>query len=77
VTAPVMPFRLEPHEVQANLWIKLSDELNKRLDLARKRNDGALDEIATATLRGEIRVLKSILAFADQRSPMQTTDDHD
>jgi hypothetical protein len=64
--------KLEPIEVQSALWTKVSNELNNRLRLARLKNDGALNEIETADLRGQIKALKNVLALGDL-TPRPTT----
>ena len=68
---------LTESERQSALWIKLREELTTRLDRARRKNDGAMNDIETSNLRGEIRCLKQILAFGDPPSPVQVVENHD
>ena len=62
-------------ERQSAVWTKVSEELNSRLTSARLRNDGELNEIETARLRGQIFVLKSLLALGDKPGPMPMMED--
>lgn len=56
-------FYLEPHEAQTALWKKLKSHYEEQLDLMRKQNDGALDDIQTAMIRGRIAEVKKFLAL--------------
>lgn len=48
------------------LWFKLKERLETMLADRRKRNDSPkLDPTQTAALRGEINLLKAILAYGD------------
>ena len=67
---------LEPHEIQSALWVKLKTELEARIELQRKRNDGDLNEIETARLRGIIFAYKNLLALAEPPTPVTTGNDH-
>jgi hypothetical protein len=51
------------HELQSSTWVKLRDHLQERLTALRCQNDGDLDEMATARLRGRVACLKEILAL--------------
>ena len=51
-------------------WLKLKLHLEGRLEFLRARNDGALDQAETATVRGGIAEIKSILAIAQERPRM-------
>jgi hypothetical protein len=64
----------EPDKAQG-LWLRLREHLADRLADARKRNDGPLDPHETASLRGEIRTLKRIIALGDDRPVIPTDDD--
>jgi hypothetical protein len=55
--------KLVPHERQHPIWMKIEEELNRRIDVLRRMNDGAFDEIQTARLRGRIAELKDLLAM--------------
>jgi hypothetical protein len=61
------PFTLTEHDKAQGLWRRLEAHLEDRLADARKRNDAALTEPETASLRGEIRCLKRIIALGDDR----------
>lgn len=54
---------LNPIEKQAALWAKLRKHLEEKLEACRKQNDGELDPIQTAKLRGRIVEIKSFLAL--------------
>lgn len=51
------------------LWRKIEEHLQQHLTLLRARNDGPLDEIETASLRGQIKTLKGFLALGDEPEP--------
>lgn len=61
------PFSLTEHDKAQGLWVRLRAHLEYRLDDARRRNDGPLSDYATASLRGEIKTLKRIIALGDAR----------
>lgn len=65
-------FELTLNDKASSLWLRLSAHLDDRLADARRRNDGglggcSLSENETATLRGEIRCLKKLIALGDDR----------
>ena len=66
------PFTLSEQDKAQGLWLRFKDHLLERLASARIRNDGALDGFETASLRGEIRTLKRILALGDDRPVIPT-----
>jgi len=47
----------------------LKVHIEERLQKARERNDGDLDPVQTARLRGEISCLKRLLALGKDESP--------
>ena len=61
-------------EQLSSVWIKLRDHYAERLVTLRAKNDNSMDELATANLRGEIRMVKQFLALATQ-APMVALDD--
>jgi hypothetical protein len=63
----VIDFELTEHDKVQGLWLRLRAHLEDRLAAARVRNDGALSESETASLRGEIKTLKRIIALGDDR----------
>jgi len=67
-------FELSEHDKSQGLWVRLKAHLEDRLAAARVRNDASLPEHETATIRGEIKALKRLLALGDSR-PM-TGDDY-
>jgi len=68
-------FRLSPGDRSANLWARLKVHIEERLQKARERNDGDLDPVQTARLRGEISCLKRLLALGKDESPPIPTAD--
>lgn len=56
------------------MWQKLESHLNARIDLMRCQNDGDLNEIATARLRGRIKELKDLLDAANPPPAISDTD---
>lgn len=56
-------FTLSFAERNSPAWHKIEQYLNHRLDQVRKKNDNPLSAEETATLRGEIAALKSLLAL--------------
>ena len=59
---------LELGDVQSPTWRKLKAHFEERLKVARETNDHEQPEEKTARLRGEIRVLKELLAL-DKSAP--------
>lgn len=58
-------FALTDGERHHPLWTRLSAHLTERLRELRGRNDGPLNELETATLRGQINCLKGLIALGD------------
>ena len=58
-------FTLTDGERRHPLWGRLSAYLELRLRDLRGRNDGPLNELETATLRGQINCLKGLSALGD------------
>lgn len=67
--------KLTTLELQSAVWLKLRDHLNETLLSLRSQNDGDLDEIATARLRGRISAVKVILALGEVQEQVQAEDD--
>lgn len=61
-------FKISPGDRANPLWQSLRTQIGKMLWQARIRNDGTLNEVDTAALRGEIRAYRKILEFAETRS---------
>lgn len=68
----MIDFNLSEHDKAQGLWLRLRAHLEARLADARVRvgNDSAMGERETASLRGEIRTLKRIIALGDDRPDM-------
>lgn len=60
-------FELSNGEKLHPLWLRLKAHLEAELQLARSKNDHPKSENETATLRGDIRRLKAIIALGDDR----------
>lgn len=58
--------QLNKSEREDPLWLKIEAHLKEWLDTARRKNDGALDPIQTANLRGEIKTLKRVLSLSEE-----------
>jgi hypothetical protein len=67
-------FVLSEHDKSQGLWLRLKAHFEDRLADARQRNDAALSEPETASLRGEIRCLKRLMALGNDR-PMTGTEE--
>lgn len=63
-------FELSDSEKRQPLWLKLANHLKSKLSELRGRNDGPLDADETATLRGQIRCLKGLLALGEDKPPV-------
>ena len=53
-------------------WKAIVERTEQRLDTMRLRNDGDLDPVATAKVRGRIQELKELLAL---QAPAHATDE--
>ena len=49
----------------------LRESLEARVALLREKNDGELDAIQTATLRGQIKELKALLRDMEEARPVE------
>lgn len=58
---PTPPFRLTPADRQSQTWARLRAHLTERLQMLRAQNDGDLDPVATAKMRGRIAEIKAML----------------
>lgn len=63
IEKPTQPFRLTPADRQSQTWARLRTHLNERLQSMRAQNDGDLDPVATAKMRGRIAEIKAMLAL--------------
>jgi hypothetical protein len=50
-------------------WREIEGYLKERLHACREKNDGGLDPLDTARLRGEIKAIKELLALPDLATP--------
>ncbi len=66
---------LQLADFQTGTWRRLAQELHDRIELSRKRNDGDLDPVATAKLRGRIKALQELIALADEARATATSPD--
>lgn len=66
-------FTLSDYDKSQPLWLRLKAHMEDRLAACRARNDGALTEFETATLRGEIKCLKHLIRL-DASRPVLTGD---
>jgi len=58
-----MTLVLSSGEREHPLWRKLAAHMNERLVMLRAKNDGPLDEMQTATMRGQIKELKALMSL--------------
>jgi hypothetical protein len=70
----MIDFQLTEHEKTQGLWRRLVGHLADRLADLRVRNDAAISEYETASIRGEIKALKRLIAL-DADRPIMTGDD--
>ena len=63
IESVVMPlkFSLTKQEATTPVWAKLKAQIEARLEISRKQNDGDLSEVETARLRGRIAAYKELL----------------
>lgn len=55
--------RADRIEQDSPTWLAIHEWASERLEQLRKRNDGPLDVVATAHLRGQVAILKQLLAL--------------
>lgn len=67
--------KLERHEKDSSTWKKVEVYLNERLSTLRGNNDGDLDPIQTALVRGRIRELKALADLSKDDQPLVTMDE--
>ena len=66
---------LQHSDINSLTWLRLKKHFESRLAYLRMQNDGDLDPIATARLRGEIRAVKSSLALGGTSDPVMEADE--
>lgn len=69
-----MPEGMQGFDYQSPVWKKFVTDCEARLASLRTQNDGELDPVKTAVLRGRIREVKRILAL-DKPGPRVEADD--
>lgn len=62
-------FILTDGERRHPLWLRLKAHFEEKMLEARGKNDGPLSEADTATLRGQIKCLKGLIALGDEMPP--------
>ena len=55
--------KITEFEATTQIWLKVEAEINERLTIFREKNDGSLDAVETARVRGMIAMCKEILAW--------------
>lgn len=63
------PFALTQGDRQSQTWLKLKAHMEEKLKILRGQNDGELDPIQTAHIRGQIKFAKGLLALASDEPP--------
>lgn len=63
-------FALSAGEKMSPLWIRLAKQLEFLLETQRKRLENPQDQSKSDVLRGEIKCLRSILAFGADPAPI-------
>ena len=53
-------------------WLYIETWAKQEIDLARLKNDGDLNEMATANLRGRLSVLKELVALPEDKRFRET-----
>jgi hypothetical protein len=66
---------LKQSDIGSATWQRIKQHIEERLNTARLKNDGELDAIQTARLRGQIAELK-YLADLDKPDPQMEDDAH-
>lgn len=61
------PFELTQGEKNHPLWIRLKAHFEAELEILRARNDSAMTDIQTATLRGQIKFCKAVVRLGEDR----------
>jgi hypothetical protein len=66
--------KLSQYEQESALWKKIEATLVERLTVFREKNDGSLDPLETAKLRGSIGMIKEILSWPETPTDNFTRD---
>lgn len=65
--------KLTAAEAHSAVWKRLKEHMEERLSAHRAKNDGPLDPIQTATVRGQVKELKVLLGM-DKPEPAQVAE---
>ena len=65
---------LTDQDRKSAVWLRVQEYVTEQIDVCRRKNDGDLDQFATASLRGEIRALKKILSLGESPPTMEADD---
>ncbi len=69
------PFLLTAHDIQSTVWAKLRKHMEARIIALRAKNDGDLEPMETAKVRGELKCLKNLLALGKPDQAMGANDE--
>jgi len=67
--APEDQFALSDGEKHHPLWLRLVEHFYEKIDTAHARLEGEISEQLTATLRGQIKTLRALIALSEDMSP--------
>ena len=63
------PFTLTAEDRQSSLWRRREAHFTERLARARARNDHPMPETDTASIRGEIKILRELIKLGKPGQP--------
>lgn len=66
-----LEFKLNSIEANSELWRKIKEHLDWQLKCLRERNDGNMNELDTAYLRGQIKHIKDFLTLESDREAVE------
>ena len=58
------------------IWVKIDKHLDELIANAREKNDGPIDPIPTAEIRGRIRAYKMLKSLGDDTPIVNEDDEH-
>ena len=64
------PFVLTQGERQSALWLRLIEHFEAKLAIARGKLEGDIPETQTAQWRGQIQILRALLALSNVEPPI-------
>lgn len=65
----------QPIDFNTSTWKQVSEWAAGEISRLRTKNDGDLDELQTASVRGEIKALKRLLALPDFQAALAVNAD--